>query len=112
MRRAMKRRGITGKMKSHVAFVAVAEIGDGIFRPLIGFRQQHAVAYFSSTCLRSSFKAVGFRQVLTVGALALIEVRHSIKSQAINAHVEPEIHGGEHGLVTSGLSQLRSGWCE
>ena len=31
------------EVKRHVAFVAVAEIGDGVFRPLIGFGQQHAV---------------------------------------------------------------------
>ena len=30
-------------MKGHVAFVAVAEVGDRVLGPLIGLGQQHAV---------------------------------------------------------------------
>ena len=45
------------EVEGHVAFIAIAEIGDGIFRPLVGFRQQHAVLdNFASTCARSSFR--------------------------------------------------------
>ena len=44
------------EMERHVALVAVAEIGDGVFRPLIRFRQQHPVRYFASTCARSFFR--------------------------------------------------------
>ena len=32
------------KVKRHVALIATSEIGDGVFRPLIRFRQQHAIS--------------------------------------------------------------------
>ena len=32
------------KVKCHVALIAIAEIGDGIFGPLIGFRQEHSIS--------------------------------------------------------------------
>ena len=38
------------KMKRHVAFVAVAEIRDRVFRPLIRFREQHAVRVMLRRC--------------------------------------------------------------
>ena len=45
------------EVKGHVAFVAVAEIGDRVFRPLVGLGQQHAIAdSFWSMWRRSSFK--------------------------------------------------------
>ena len=39
---------------------------------------------------------VRLRQVFAVRALALDQVRHGIEPQAIDAHVEPELHDLEH----------------
>ena len=34
------------EVKRHVTFVAGAEIGDRLFRPLVGFGEKHAIAKF------------------------------------------------------------------
>ena len=46
---------------------------------------------------------MGLRQVLAVGAFALEQVRHGVQPQPIHAHVEPEIHGREHGFAHFGI---------
>ena len=47
-------------------------------------------------CRRSAFKkAVRLRQVLAVGAFALVEIRHGVEPHAIDAHAEPEIDDRE-----------------
>ena len=53
-----------GKVKCHVALVAVAEIGDGFFRPLIGLGEQHAIAIFLIHMAAQLFQELmGFRQI-------------------------------------------------
>ena len=68
----MNSRGISGKMERRVAFVAVAEIVDGVFRPLVGLGQQHAafemLVDVSPQLLQ---KGVRLRQVFAVRSLAL-----------------------------------------
>ncbi len=97
-------------MKRHVTFVAVAEIRDGIFRPLIGFGQQHAVAIFLVDVLAQlAQRLVRLRQVLAVGALALVKIGHGVQPQPIDAHVEPEVHGGEHGFFDFGVVPVEIG---
>ena len=90
------------KVKGHVAFVAVdavgvAEILLGVFRPLIGFGQQHAVRVVGVNLGADLFKnLVGFRQVFVIGAIALDQIGNGIQAQAIDAHVQPIAHYGQH----------------
>ena len=87
------------EMERHVAFVALAEILLGVLRPLVGFREKHA-AGIGAVDLGADLlqNLVRLRQVLVVGALALDEVGHRIEPQAVDAHVEPEVHDSQHGL--------------
>ncbi len=92
------------KVEGHVAFVAVvallfAKIQLGIFRPLVGFGQQHAVGVmgidFGTDLLEH---LVGLGQVLVVGAVAFDQVGNGIQAQAVDAHVEPVAHHRQHCL--------------
>jgi hypothetical protein len=68
----MKMRGISRKMKRHMALVAVAEIGDGFFRPLIGLGQQHPIAIFLIDMAAQFFQELmGFRQIFAARSFAL-----------------------------------------
>ena len=98
-------RGISGKVEAHVALVALAEIGAGILRPLVGLGEQHAVGIvgvqFGPDLLQY---VVGLGQVLVVGALALHEIGDRVQPEAVYPHVEPHAHHlqdlGEHaGIV-------------
>ena len=51
----MNMRGMT-KWRAHVALVAVAEVLDHVLRPLVRFREQHAVWYFASISVRTRFR--------------------------------------------------------
>src|SRR5689334_11466629 len=39
---------------------------------------------------------MSLRQIFTVGALKLIQIRDGIQAQSIHAQIKPEIHGGKH----------------
>ncbi len=85
-------------MKRHVAAVAAAEVGDRVFRPLIGFRQQHAI--FESLIdvgAQGLEEVIGLRQILAVGAFAFVQIGHGIQAHAVHSHVEPVIHHPQHG---------------
>ena len=76
------------KMERHVAFVAVAEIFLGVFRPLIGLGEQHAAL---ETRIERGADAlqdrVGFGQIFVVGAFALDQIRHGVEPQTVDARI-------------------------
>ena len=89
-----------GEMKVHMAFVAIPEIGGGIFRPLIGLRQKQAVFEFFIDVRPECFeKRMGFREVFAIGAFPLVEIRHGVQPQTVHAHVQPEIQDFKDGLL-------------
>ena len=76
------------KMKRHMAFIPASrtKIGDGILRPLIGFRQQHPVGVIIVHMFAQALQeVVGFGQVFATGAISLEQVGHGIQSHAIHA---------------------------
>ena len=81
-----------GKMEVHVAQIAFAKISRGIFRPLIGLSQQHAIGvvlvYIGAQLLQV---LVSLGKVFAIGTFSLIEIRNSIKPEPVNAHAKPEI---------------------
>ncbi len=82
------------KVKGHVAFVALAEIGDGVLRPLIGLGQDHAAGILAVHMLAQFFQEdVRLGQVFAVGAFPLVEIRHGVQAETVHSHVEPEFHG-------------------
>jgi hypothetical protein len=77
-----------------VAFVpfAFAEIGDGIFRPLIGLGEEHSITVFSVDVITQFFEeGVSFRKTLAGSSFAFVEVRNGVEAHSVHADVTPEI---------------------
>ena len=74
-------------MKGHLELVPLAEIGHGIFRPLVGLGQKHAVLKLAVDMSAQLFyEGMVFRQIFATGALALVKIRHGIDAEPIDAH--------------------------
>ena len=87
------------EMEIHVRLVALAEIGDRVLRPLVGFGEKHATGEIRID-VRAQLLQIDVRlgQIFAVRSFALVEIRNGIEPQAVDAHVEPEI---EHLLHQS-----------
>jgi hypothetical protein len=82
-----------------VLAVHVAKIQLGIFRPLIGFGQQHAVRVIGIDLGPDLLEdLMSLRQVLVVGTVAFDQVGNGVQAQAIDAHVQPVAHHAEYGF--------------
>ena len=93
-----------------MAFVAVAEILLHVFRPLVGFGEQHLAGRVGVELGAQPFEHhVGLRQVLVVGAFALAEIGHRIEPEPVDAGIEPALHHLQTAVTTRGLSKFRSG---
>ena len=79
-------------MEIHVRFVAVAEIGDRVFRPLVRFREKHAAGKFlvdvGAELLQVSMR---LGQIFAVRAFAFVKIGHGIETKSVDTHLEPEI---------------------
>ena len=83
------------EVERHVALVAagrrVAEVVDDVLRPLVGLGQQHAVRVQPVDLGAHPLEELVRRgQVLAVGALRLVQVRHRVEPEAVDAQVQPE----------------------
>ncbi len=92
------------EVERHVALVAaggvVAEVVDDVLRPLVGLRQHHRVRILRVDLLPHPLQeGVRGREVLAVGALLLVEVRHRVQPEPVDAQVQPELQGGDHLLL-------------
>ena len=100
MRIAMNSRGMSGKWNDMWHSSPCAEVGDCVFGPLVGLRQQHPVAVVVVDVLAElSQEGVRLGQVLAVGALALVQVGDGVEPHAVDAHVDPEVEGFEDRLM-------------
>ena len=99
-----------GEMKIHMAFVAVAEIAGGVFGPLVGFRQQHAVLEARVDVAAQLFQE-GMRlgKVLAVGPVALEEIGHGVEAQPVDPQPEPEVDHPQHGFVHGRVVEVEIG---
>jgi hypothetical protein len=98
------------EVEGHMAFVAVAEVGDGVFGPLVGFGEEHAVFEFGVDVTSDGFEeGVGFGEVFAGGAFAFEEVGDGIEAEAIDAEVKPEVEGLEHGAVDGWMIVIEVG---
>ncbi|MNM28348.1 hypothetical protein D3C81_388620 [compost metagenome] len=105
------------EVKGHMAFVAVqalfvgvAEIQLGVFRPLIGLGQQHAVGIIGVDFGADLFEnVVGFRQVFVVGAVTLDQVRDRVQAQTVDTHVEPIAHHRQHRFHDLRIIEIQVG---
>jgi hypothetical protein len=105
----MKSRGMSGKWNA-MAFVSVPEVGDGVLRPLVGLREQHAVLEAPVDVLpHLAQKGVRLGKVLAVRSLALEEVRDGVEPQPVDAHPEPEVECLEDGSPDCGIREVEIG---
>ncbi len=99
---------MTREMEGHVAFVAVAEVGDRVLRPLVRLGEQHPVLVVRVDVARAALQeVVRLGQVLAVRALAFVEVGHGVEAQAVDAHVEPEVERLNHGVHHGGVVEVQ-----
>ena len=98
------------EMEVHVTLIACAEIGCGIFRPLISFGKQHSVGVVLVNIGTQLLKIlVGLGKIFAIGALCLIEIGNSIKPESINAHAEPEVKHVEKSLMNFRVLKIQIG---
>ena len=85
------------KVEGHVALVAGAEVGDRVLGPLVGLGEQHAVRV-PLVDVPPEFlqKRVRLGKVLARRAVALVQVRHRVQPQPVDALVEPEVDHAQH----------------
>ena len=105
-----------GEVEGHVALGADppavlgllgTEVLHDVGRPLVGLAEQHApgvVLVDEATALLEEVVRLG--EVLAVGAGALVEVRHRVEPEPVEAHVEPEGHRLQHRVVDLGVVEV------
>ncbi len=96
------------EVEGHVALVAFAEVGDGILGPLIRLGEQHPPRILLvHPAAQFPQKGVRFREILAVGALALVEVGHGVEPETVHSHPEPEVQRGEGRLVNRRILEIQ-----
>ena len=92
------------EMEGHVALVAAGrgftEVLHHVGRPLVGLREQHPPGVLVVNDLAAApEEGVRLRQVLAVGALALVEVRHGVQPEPVDPEVQPEPQHVDHRVL-------------
>jgi hypothetical protein len=91
-------------MVGHVAFVAVAEIGVHVFRPLIGLGEKELARRIGVELGPDLLDdRVGLREVLVVRSFALAEIGDGVQAEAVDPEIQPAPHrlhdGQEHARI-------------
>ena len=103
-------RGMSGKWKAIWHSSPDAEVGDGVFGPLIGFRQQNAILVFRiDVGAQLLEELMRLRQVLAVSAGAFEKIGHRVQAEAVDADVEPEIDYFEHCFTNIRIVEVQIG---
>ena len=98
------------EMKRHVAFVAIAEVGAHVRRPLVGFGQQHAPLVLGVELAADLLQhRVRFGQVLVDRPFTLDEIRDRIEPQRVDPEIEPEAHHVNDGLEHFRVVEIQVG---
>ena len=93
------------EVEAHVALVTLSEVGHGILGPLVRFGEQHPILVVRvHVGAQLAQERVRLRQVLAIGAVALVQVRDGIEPQPVDAKVQPEVErlrdlGADPGVV-------------
>ena len=98
------------EVEGHVALVAVAEVVDGVFRPLVRLGQDHAVVEPRiDVRAQVAQHAVRLGKVLAVRPLALVQVGHGVEPEPVHAHLEPVVDDPEERLLHLGVLEVEIG---
>src|SRR5437899_2668533 len=88
------------EVEGHLALVAVAEVLDDVGGPLIRLGEEHAVRVARIDLgSHSAEKSMRLREVLAVRPVTLVEVRHRVEPEPVEAQVEPEAEHVQHLLL-------------
>ena len=72
-------------METHLRFVAVAEIGNGVFRPLVRFREEHSAGELKIDMRTQLFQVgVGLGKIFAISSFALVKIRDGVEPQSIH----------------------------
>ena len=98
------------EVERHVALVAVAEVLDDVLGPLVRLGEQDPVG-IARVDLGAHAPQVLVRlgEVLAVRPVALVEIRHGVEAEAVDAEVEPEAQDVEHRLLHLGVVVVEVG---
>ncbi len=96
------------EVERHVALIALAEVGDRVLGPLVGFGEEHAVRMLRvDVAAQLTKELVRLGQVLAVGPVALKEVGDGVQSHPVDAGVEPEVARLEDGLANTRVVEVQ-----
>ena len=96
-----------GKMKRHMAFVALPEILRCLLRPEIGLGEKHPVRVAGIDRRPDLLDdRVGLGKIFASRAFPLDEIGNGVKPQTIDAHIEPVGHDVEHGFEDAGIVEI------
>ncbi|GAX59041.1 hypothetical protein SO3561_10618 [Streptomyces olivochromogenes] len=103
-----------GEVERHVALVAaggeVAEVVDDVLGPLVRLRQQHRVRIVRVDLLADPLQElVRCRKVFAVRSLDLVEVRHRVQPEPVDAQVQPEPQRGDDLFLDGGVLVVEVG---
>src|ERR1700730_12490501 len=95
-------------MKSHMAFIALAEILRGLFGPKIRLGEKHPVRIAGIDSGSDLFEdRMGLREVFATGAFTLDKKGNGVEAQTVDAHVEPIRHHIEHRFEDPGIVEIQ-----
>ena len=96
------------EVEIHVRLVAVAEIGDRVFRPLVRLGKQHLVVVVTiHMCAQAPQESVRLRQILAIGTFSLVQVGHGVEPQTIDAHSKPKVEHVDHRGADLGIVEIQ-----
>jgi hypothetical protein len=101
-----------GKVEANLEFWIFfgAEVGQQIFRPLVGLGDEDAAGIFGiHHAAHFLQEGVGFGQIFAVGAFALVQVGDGIDAEAVQPHVQPVADDVEHLFVHLGIVVVEVG---
>jgi trehalose synthase len=99
-----------GEMESHLALVAVAEVGAYVGGPHVGFGEDKTVLVLGIHDGANVLdEDVGFGDVFAGGPVAFDQVGNGVEAQAIDSHVHPEAHGVEYLFHDAGVIEVEIG---
>ncbi len=96
------------EMIGHVKLVPLAEIGEDVLRPLIGFRQEHPAGKLPVHLgPHPLHEGVSLGKVLTIGSFALKKIGHGIAPETVDPQGKPELDHLQQLFLDLGIVEIQ-----
>ena len=94
----------------HVAFVAFAEIGADVLRPLIGLGEQDLARRIGVELGPDLLDdGVGLGKIFVVGSFALAQIGNGVEAEPVHAEIEPAPHDLDDGQQNARIVEVEVG---